>query len=250
MSSAELDFKLVILQQHFHMLSQSGILSTTASLLCKSLTEIILNPNINSSPPFSVSVSLVLLPHIPGVTQWTHSVWTWFTPASRFGPQWPTLPAPASFMSSVQTSGWQQSPSRMSTLPWCSSSFTRCVTSWQPTLARSARKTLRTTLCSSTSCWMVGEDICDVCVCSKFYPVQAVVWPPQSTLVISIAVCPSFSSYLLQLCLCFFIVHTEILDFGYPQNSETGALKTFITQQGIKGQVSKTSVDSDLIMKC
>ncbi|XP_076600597.1 AP-2 complex subunit mu-A-like [Chaetodon auriga] len=28
----------------------------------------------------------------------------------------------------------------------------------------------------------------------------------------------------------------EILDFGYPQNSETGALKTFITQQGIKGQ--------------
>ena len=37
-------------------------------------------------------------------------------------------------------------------------------------------------------------------------------------------------------------VHTEILDFGYPQNSETGALKTFITQQGIKGQVSKTSL--------
>uniref|UniRef100_A0AAQ4R610 AP complex mu/sigma subunit domain-containing protein n=1 Tax=Gasterosteus aculeatus aculeatus TaxID=481459 RepID=A0AAQ4R610_GASAC len=30
----------------------------------------------------------------------------------------------------------------------------------------------------------------------------------------------------------------EILDFGYPQNSETGALKTFITQQGIKSQAS------------
>uniref|UniRef100_A0AAZ3QDK5 MHD domain-containing protein n=1 Tax=Oncorhynchus tshawytscha TaxID=74940 RepID=A0AAZ3QDK5_ONCTS len=28
----------------------------------------------------------------------------------------------------------------------------------------------------------------------------------------------------------------EILDFGYPQNSETGALKTFITQTGIKSQ--------------
>ncbi|KAG7257285.1 hypothetical protein CRUP_023539, partial [Coryphaenoides rupestris] len=28
----------------------------------------------------------------------------------------------------------------------------------------------------------------------------------------------------------------EILDFGYPQNSESGALKTFITQQGIKSQ--------------
>lgn len=36
----------------------------------------------------------------------------------------------------------------------------------------------------------------------------------------------------------YVFVHTEILDFGYPQNSETGALKTFITQQGIKGQVS------------
>ncbi|TWW72693.1 AP-2 complex subunit mu-A [Takifugu flavidus] len=34
----------------------------------------------------------------------------------------------------------------------------------------------------------------------------------------------------------------EILDFGYPQNSETGALKTFITQQGIKGQVSRTKL--------
>nr|KAF6377162.1 adaptor related protein complex 2 subunit mu 1 [Myotis myotis] len=30
----------------------------------------------------------------------------------------------------------------------------------------------------------------------------------------------------------------EILDFGYPQNSETGALKTFITQQGIKSYLS------------
>ncbi|KAK1900692.1 AP-2 complex subunit mu-B [Dissostichus eleginoides] len=28
----------------------------------------------------------------------------------------------------------------------------------------------------------------------------------------------------------------EILDFGYPQNSEPGALKTFITQQGVKSQ--------------
>ncbi len=29
---------------------------------------------------------------------------------------------------------------------------------------------------------------------------------------------------------------TEILDFGYPQNTDTGVLKTFITQQGIKSQ--------------
>ena len=26
----------------------------------------------------------------------------------------------------------------------------------------------------------------------------------------------------------------EILDFGYPQNTDTGILKTFITQQGVK----------------
>lgn len=90
--------------------------------------------------------------HIPGVMQWMHSVWMWFTPVSRFDPRWPTSPAPAFSMSSVQTSGWQQSPSRMSMLPWCLSSFTRCATSWRPTLARSARKTSRTTLCSSTSC--------------------------------------------------------------------------------------------------
>ena len=33
---------------------------------------------------------------------------------------------------------------------------------------------------------------------------------------------------------CYFRLFTEILDFGYPQNSDTGVLKTFITQQGIK----------------
>lgn len=37
----------------------------------------------------------------------------------------------------------------------------------------------------------------------------------------------------------FFYTSVEILDFGYPQNSETGALKTFITQQGIKSQVTR-----------
>jgi len=29
----------------------------------------------------------------------------------------------------------------------------------------------------------------------------------------------------------------EVLDFGYPQKTDTGILKTFITQQGIKTQV-------------
>ncbi|XP_064641864.1 AP-2 complex subunit mu isoform X2 [Lineus longissimus] len=30
----------------------------------------------------------------------------------------------------------------------------------------------------------------------------------------------------------------EILDFGYPQNTDTGILKTFITQQGVKSQLN------------
>lgn len=30
---------------------------------------------------------------------------------------------------------------------------------------------------------------------------------------------------------------TEILDYGYPQNTDMGILKTFITQAGIKTQV-------------
>ncbi|CAO2631294.1 AP-2 complex subunit mu [Lemmus lemmus] len=38
----------------------------------------------------------------------------------------------------------------------------------------------------------------------------------------------------------------EILDFGYPQNSETGALKTFITQQGIKSQEEQSQITSQV----
>lgn len=34
--------------------------------------------------------------------------------------------------------------------------------------------------------------------------------------------------------LTFYFNYIEILDFGYPQNTDTGVLKTFITQQGIK----------------
>lgn len=32
----------------------------------------------------------------------------------------------------------------------------------------------------------------------------------------------------------FGYLFSELLDFGYPQNTDTGILKTFITQQGIK----------------
>lgn len=36
-----------------------------------------------------------------------------------------------------------------------------------------------------------------------------------------------------------FLSKTEILDFGYPQNTDTGVLKTFITQQGIRTQTKE-----------
>lgn len=39
--------------------------------------------------------------------------------------------------------------------------------------------------------------------------------------------------------ICLNFLETEILDFGYPQNSDTGVLKTFITQQGIKSQTKE-----------
>jgi AP-2 complex subunit mu-1 len=52
-----------------------------------------------------------------------------------------------------------------------------------------------------------------------------------------------FGSYVTVIVLhCTFVViclGTEILDFGYPQNSDTGVLKTFITQQGIKSQTKE-----------
>lgn len=37
------------------------------------------------------------------------------------------------------------------------------------------------------------------------------------------------------------MLFTEVLDFGYPQKTDTGILKTFITQQGIKTQVFSAS---------
>lgn len=48
---------------------------------------------------------------------------------------------------------------------------------------------------------------------------------------------PSFSQFSLRP--LFFFSISEILDFGYPQNTDTGILKTFITQQGIKSQTKE-----------
>lgn len=63
----------------------------------------------------------------------------------------------------------------------------------------------------------------------------------ESHVLTELTVLGSFHHYILSLSDSYLLmfVYSEILDFGYPQNSETGALKTFITQQGIKGQVSR-----------
>lgn len=47
-----------------------------------------------------------------------------------------------------------------------------------------------------------------------------------------------FVSCILMYIILYYMF-TEVLDFGYPQKTDTGILKTFITQQGIKTQVSK-----------
>lgn len=40
--------------------------------------------------------------------------------------------------------------------------------------------------------------------------------------------------FFLTVSVNIYCIILEILDFGYPQNTDTGVLKTFITQQGIK----------------
>ena len=45
---------------------------------------------------------------------------------------------------------------------------------------------------------------------------------------------------------CGFYPFVEILDYGYPQNTDTGILKTFITQQGVKSQVCVNSASSEI----
>lgn len=43
-----------------------------------------------------------------------------------------------------------------------------------------------------------------------------------------------FNSEIIKKWLKITFAYLELLDFGYPQNTDTGILKTFITQQGIK----------------
>nr|BAE87411.1 unnamed protein product [Macaca fascicularis] len=63
-----------------------------------------------------------------GGTQWMPFGSMLSMPGSRCAAPSPTLLAPASSTLSGPTFGWQQSPSRMSTLPWSSNSSIRCVT--------------------------------------------------------------------------------------------------------------------------
>ena len=37
--------------------------------------------------------------------------------------------------------------------------------------------------------------------------------------------------------ICCILTFAEILDYGYPQNLDSGILKTYITQQGVRTQV-------------
>lgn len=46
--------------------------------------------------------------------------------------------------------------------------------------------------------------------------------------------CLTVCNYFKIVAFIYLRVVLEILDFGYPQNTDTGVLKTFITQQGIK----------------
>lgn len=43
----------------------------------------------------------------------------------------------------------------------------------------------------------------------------------------------------MKLYICVAFISAEILDFGYPQNTDMGVLKTLITQAGIKSQVGQ-----------
>lgn len=47
------------------------------------------------------------------------------------------------------------------------------------------------------------------------------------------------SSWTYHLSYLIILSPLEILDFGYPQNTDTGVLKTFITQQGIRTQTKE-----------
>ena len=44
----------------------------------------------------------------------------------------------------------------------------------------------------------------------------------------------AYSVYLQCVCVC---VPAEILDYGYPQKTDSGILKTYITQAGVRSQV-------------
>ncbi len=38
------------------------------------------------------------------------------------------------------------------------------------------------------------------------------------------------------------LTRVEIMDFGYPQNSETDTLKMYITTEGIKSEIAVVSI--------
>ena len=110
-------------------------------------------------------------------------------------------------LSSVLIYGLQLSPNKMSMPLWFLSFCWRLLTACSHTLVRYQRKTSRITLFSSMNFWMVWWN----------------------------KILKAFASWFL----IQFFYYSEILDFGYPQNTDTGVLKTFITQQGIRTQTKE-----------
>lgn len=109
---------------------------------------------------------------------------------------------------SVQTFGLLLWRSRMSMLQWFLNSCWKLLIACNHTLVKFLKKTSRITLCSSTNCLMVW-------ILLTYYI--------------------DFINYFIWQLLDLI----EILDFGYPQNTDTGVLKTFITQQGIRTQTKE-----------
>ena len=128
---------------------------------------------------------------------------------------------------------------------------------WLHTLARSQRKISRITLFSFMNFLMVSwiflvmKSLIFWCMVGRRDFDSCVSWKPQITLTLldlmsSSLLLWSIEGYKIVLlsCVCFtcnnndYFASAEILDFGYPQNTDTGILKTFITQQGVKSQVT------------
>lgn len=85
----------------------------------------------------------------------------------------------------------------------------------------------------------------DLCYITKLMYTYYYVYAHDVKCSISVAASTTFFSLCLSplslpLFLSLSYTLTEILDYGYPQKTESGLLKTYITQQGVRAQVCDT----------